>query len=138
MKFKHFAIVDDKGKLELSNTDAFKNELLKFKGKRVYVIVDEEKQQRSINQNNYYWGVVVKILSNELGYTQEEMHEILKAKFSPKDVKEVAGEQIVIPKSTTKQKTDEFETYLEHIRRFALLQLNCKIPLPNEVDIQDD
>ena len=138
LRIKHYANIDDKGKLILSNHDAFKEELKKLSGKRVYVIVDEEKPTRSNNQNRYYWSVVVGTLSNELGYTPEEMHEVLKTKFSPKDIKQIGAEQVVIPKSTTRQKTDEFETYLESIRRFALLELNIKIALPNEIEVSDD
>lgn len=138
LRIKHYANIDDKGKLTLSNPDAFKGELKKLSGKRVYVIVDEEKPTRSNNQNKYYWSVVVGTLSNELGYTPEEMHEVLKAKFSPKDIKQIGAEQVVIPKITTRQKTDEFETYLESIRRFALLELNIKIALPNEIEVSDD
>lgn len=138
LRIKHYANIDDKGKLILSNPDTFKEELKKLSSKRVFVIVDEEKPTRSNNQNKYYWSVVVGTLSNELGYTPEEMHEVLKAKFSPKDIKQIGAEQVAIPKSTTRQKTDEFETYLENIRRFALLELNIKIALPNEIEVNDD
>lgn len=137
MKIKHYANIDDKGKLNLSNPDSFKGELKKLSGKRVYVTVDEEKPTRSNNQNRYYWSVIVQTLANEIGYTPDEMHEVLKAKFSQKDIKQIGAEQVVIPKSTTRQKTDEFETYLESIRRFALLELQIKLPLPNEVEVEE-
>uniref|UniRef100_A0A6M3M676 Uncharacterized protein n=1 Tax=viral metagenome TaxID=1070528 RepID=A0A6M3M676_9ZZZZ len=138
MRYKHYAIVNEKGKLELSNPDTFKQEVLKFAGKRVYVVVDEEKQNRSTPQNNYYWGVVVKMLADELGYIPNDMHKILADDHAPKKILKVAGKDKVIAKSTTEMKTDEFETYLESIRRFASLELNCKIPLPNEVEVGDE
>ena len=137
MKIKHYANIDDKGKLILSNPDSFKQELKKLSNKRVYVIVDEEKPTRSNNQNRYYWSVIVQTLANEIGYTPDEMHEVLKARFSPKDIKQLGVEQVVVPKSTTKQKTDEFEIYLENIRRFASLELQIKLPLPNEVEVEE-
>ena len=138
MRIKHYANIDDKGKLTLSNPDAFKEELKKLSGKRVYVIVDTERQKRSNDQNEFYWGVALKLISDHTGHTCEELHDILKYKFLGTDEKKIAGETVKILKSTTRQKTDEFETYLESIRRFALLELNIKIALPNEIEVSDD
>ena len=133
MRIKHYGSVDDKGKLILGNPDHFKSELQKLKGKnRVFIVVDEEKPSRSNNQNKYYWSVVIGTLSNELGYTADEMHEVLKEKFLPKKEVELLGDKIKIG-SSAKLKTDEFEKYLEDIRRFAAEKLNIIIPLPNEI-----
>ena len=81
LKYKHYALIDDKGKLILSNPDAFKDEIKKHPNKRVYITVSEERPTRSDNQNKYYWSVIVGGLSDELGYTADEMHDILKVKF---------------------------------------------------------
>ena len=130
MRFKHYASVTETGKLILSNPDQFKAELQNFKGKgRVYVIVDEDKPNRSTPQNRYYWSVVLGILSNYTGHSQNELHEYFKEEFLPH--KQVLDKSIVM--SSTKLKTDEFEKYLEDIRRFAAERLSCIIPLPNEV-----
>lgn len=131
MRIKHFATVI-KGKLVLANREQFTAEMKQFEGKNIYVVLDEEKPTRSNNQNRYYWSVVVGTLSNELGYTVEEMHEVLKYKFLPKKEIDIKGEHYTIG-TTTKLKTDEFEKYLEEIRRFALIDLGITIPLPNEI-----
>jgi len=90
---------------------------------------------RSTPANNYYWGVCVAILSEELGYTSWEMHEILKHKFSKKLVhlrtKEKI-EQLWVVNSTAHMTTQEFEDYLENIRAWALVDLGIMIPLPSE------
>lgn len=129
MRIKHFGEVKD-GRLELSNRDAFKAEIAKFNGKRVYLVVDEEKPQRSTNQNSYYWGIVLKMLADYLGYTVDEIHELMKYKFLPK--REVYGQEVV--GSTQNLKTNEFEDYLSRIRSWGQSKLNLTIPLPNEVD----
>lgn len=90
---------------------------------------------RSTPQNKYYWGVVVELLSTDLGYSKFEIHEILKWKFlrEPKYIKTTEGvQEIWIPKSTTKLTTKEFEKYMTEIRDWALIDLNIVLPLPNE------
>jgi hypothetical protein len=93
--------------------------------------IKENRNQRSVNENAYYWGVVVKIMSDYTGDRPEAMHEILKAKFL-KEIVNFGGEDLVITKSTAKLNTKEFEDYLEEIRVFAITELEVTIPLPNE------
>jgi len=98
-------------------------------GQRVEVIIRKPRTKRSDVQNSYYWGVVIELLSKELGYDKDEMHEILKYKFLQSNA---MGMPYV--KSTTKLSTGEFEDYLEKIRRWAAEFLNINIPLPNECE----
>jgi hypothetical protein len=91
--------------------------------------VREYKSQRSNNQNNYYFGVVCQILGDYFGYTVEEMHDALKMKFLRKGAADL--ETVV---STTKLNTAQFEDYLEKVRRWALLEYNVTVPLPNEFE----
>lgn len=95
----------------------------------------KELKIRTTPENNYYFGVVVKILSDELGYTVMEIHEILKQRFLSEIIflKTKNGvKEISISKSTTLLKTIEFEEYLSSIREFASMELSIYIPLPNE------
>ena len=130
MRIKHYGSVDEKGKLILGNPDQFKSDIQKLKGKnRVYLVVDEDKPSRSTNQNKYYWSICLGMVSEFTGHTPEELHEYFKEMFLPH--KQVLDKSIVM--SSTKLKTDEFEKYLEDIRRFAAEKLNVVIPLPNEI-----
>jgi hypothetical protein len=95
------------------------------------VELKENKGKRSLNENAYYWGVVVAIMSDYTGDTPDDMHEILKYKFL-KTVLVFGGEEIVVPGQTSALTTKEFEEYLDRIRIFALTELDVKIPLPNE------
>jgi len=92
-------------------------------------------KNRSNPENRYYWGVIVELLSQELGYEREEMHEILKAIFLKEKtfLKTKAGvEEVAFARSTSELNTAEFEDYLRRIRVFASTELGIFVPLPNE------
>ncbi len=119
-----------KGVLVLSDPEKFRRHLI-FNEGEVQVIVRKQKDQRSLNQNNYYFGVVVEILSEHLGYFREEMHEILKAMFLSVRIL-VKEEPVTYSKSTVTLDTAEFEKYLSNIRIWASRDLGCYVPTPNE------
>lgn len=121
------ATVDNKGTLRLEKPVSFHEYVAEFSGQRVEVIIRKPKTSRSTLQNSYYFGVVVELLANELGYEKDEIHEILKYKF-------LQSHAMGMPyvKSTTKLSTGEFEDYLSKIKRWAAEFLNIVIPDPNE------
>ena len=89
------------------------------------------KLTRSQKQNKYMWGVVYKTISNDLGYTADEIHQLMAEKFLSYKKK---GKTFVL--STTTLNTKEMEGYLEDVRRFASMELSCFIPLPGETDFK--
>lgn len=121
-------------KVVLNNESRYSENLKGLEGKEIELTIKEYKKERSRFQNRYYFGVVLKIIADYTGHDVEELHEVLKVMFlSTKDV-EMSGDIYSIPQSTTKLNTKEFEEYLERIRRWALMDLEVQIPLPNEVD----
>jgi len=96
-----------------------------------------KKTIRSVEQNAYYWGVVIKILAEELGYIgtgeKEDLHEELKAMFLVKK-----GKIGTYVEQTSKLDTETYERYLKAIRGWALQFQNIYIPKPNEVEISSD
>lgn len=96
------------------------------------------RKDRSNNQNRYYWGIVIDLLSEHTGFDREETHEILKHKFLRKTVwvtHNVDGvkEMNVITKSTTGLTTKQFEEFLSQIRMWSSHCLGVFIPEPNEI-----
>jgi hypothetical protein len=91
------------------------------------------RDNRSNKQNRYYWGVVIAILSEFTGFTPDEMHYDLKSRFL-KYYKVIpsTGEERLLIRSTSKLSTEEFEKYVEEIRRWAITELDVYIPSPNE------
>lgn len=75
-------------------------------------------------------------LSQHTGYTQDEMHDISKAKFLPKTLAiadgngEVVGEY-VLGGSTRRLNTHEFYAYIERVRQWAA-ELDCDTPDPGD------
>ncbi len=112
----------------------FQNHLHNLEGCECEVTVEQHKNTRSQNQSRYYFGVIVKMLSDELGYTKGETHEILKGKFLSEEVK-VGNEIIRYAKSTTDLKTNTFEDLMTDIREWASAELNIFLPLPNEIEL---
>jgi hypothetical protein len=107
--------------------------LKKLKPVQYVFEIKQHREQRSISQNRYYFGVIVKILSQELGYFPDEIHELLKQKFRPKEViLKATGESFKVGRSTTEDDTYDAEQYYEQIRIWALQELDILIPLPNE------
>jgi hypothetical protein len=83
---------------------------------------------RSSRANRYYWGVVMALLSRELGYTAEEVHDAMKAKFRGR---EDITTGLVIAKST-RVNSAEFWAYVEQVREWSHQFLGVYIPAPNE------
>ena len=102
-------------------------------------IVDVKKQRnnRSNMQNNYYWKCIVQVLAEELGYFPDEMHDILKVKFSSEwQSIEINNRQVglQVMNSTATMNTKEFEIYADQIRIWALTELGIRLMLPNEYE----
>ncbi len=118
-----------KGKLFLDNEQQFRDYLFSLNDKRTEVIVRLPRKDRSNSQNRYMWGVVYELLSETTGFTPEEIHDAMRMLF-------LLDRDRKIPtlKSTTSLTTVEIELYLTKIREFASRELNCYIPLPNEVE----
>lgn len=87
------------------------------------------KKNRSLEQNNLYWPWVT-IIGNELGYTKEDMHEVLMRKFLTPHIVEIDGVQIETY-STKRLKVKEMSEYLQHIDVFAA-ELGVVLPHPDQ------
>lgn len=118
------------------NPSFFLDEIKKQEGKRVSVILKSYRpyKQRSIEQNSYYWGVVVQILSDEFGYKPDEIHEILKFKFLAKQY-DLNGKIFTGTDSSASLDTLDMERYLSTIRGWASQEFGIFIPQPNESPI---
>jgi hypothetical protein len=93
----------------------------------------KNKPTRSLAQSRYYWGVVLAYLSEETGFTKDEAHQLMQRMFLKyaKDVSDGTSEMFV--RSTTSLNTVEMNEYIEQIRIFAVSELGCYIPEPNEI-----
>ena len=73
---------------------------------------------RSTQQNKKYWKLI-KELANYLGYSEHEMHELMKYKFLSYKQELLGDEMVVIP-SSSKLTIKEFVEFLSKVERFAV------------------
>lgn len=125
------------GKLEIRNRAMVRAQLQRMRDGEVRITIERAHATRSSQANRYYWGVVVELLAEHTGYTPDEIHEVLKAKFLPKKLAvtdgngEIKGE-FVVGGTTTKLNKVEFGEYVTQIRQWALEDLDVVIPEANE------
>lgn len=81
------------------------------------ISIREHKDSRSIQQNKRYWALITE-MSSYLGYTTDEMHQMMAYKYlSYKN--DLMGEEVVVVPSTTKLKIKEFNEYYDKVEQFA-------------------
>lgn len=125
------------GKFVLDDKTRFENYVKEMayhdRDRRMTLTLKPYRKDRSNNQNRYYHKVIVGMLSDETGYTPEEMHMALRVKF----LTDVSG-PLPICRSTTDLSTDEFNGYCADIRMWASKELNLYIAAPNETEYNYD
>lgn len=124
------------GRLHFSDRLKFDQDLAQFKeGASVEITVTHRRANRSHQQNKYYWGVVIHLISDHTGYGADELHDMLKSKFIPKilafrDGNGTVLQEWVVGGSTTKMDTVDFGRYIDDIRQWAAEALDVFIPDP--------
>lgn len=126
------------GRILFRDRRQFDDQIRQFReGAEVEIAVTIRRATRSLQQNAYFWGVVIQALSEHTGYLPDEVHQFLKAKFIPKRLAIADGngevvDEYVLGGSTRKMNTIEFGEYMETIRRWAAETLDLVIPDPSE------
>jgi hypothetical protein len=126
------------GRLMVRDRKSFDSAVSGLKdGWEVELEVTRLRATRSQQANRYYWGVVIKALADRTGYTSDEIHELMKAKFLPKELAILNGngdvvDQFVLGGSTRSLDTVEFYEYVERVREWAGTELEIYIPVPDE------
>ena len=117
-------------KLVFSNTKAISDFLYSVDKKSLVVKIDKEKSVRSFNQNSYYW-LYLRLIANETGHTEMELHELFKRIFLPPVFMKVLGREIKTPRTTTSLSKHEFGEYLDKICA------ETNVPLPDKKVVDD-
>ena len=111
--------------------------LERMEGKRLFISIRELKRNRSSNQNAFYWGAVIPVVS-QMFYnagtfvSDDTVHEYLKKRFIPAETMiDLDGKLFEVPASTSNKSTMEFENYLETVRAWAA-EYNTVVPYPHE------
>jgi hypothetical protein len=124
----------EKGNLIIQDPSRFNAYLASLGKQPVDIVVRTWKKPRSNQENRYYFGVVVNLISEHTGYTPDEVHEFLKLKFLSKIIV-MAGKDERIPRSSTELSTIEWEKWMTEIREWAAQELSLNIPDPKKVEV---
>jgi len=128
------------GKLKLRHAERVSRELKHWtRDAEVTVTIARKRATRSLAQNALYWSVYVEVLSEHTGYSPDEIHTILKAKFLPKALALCNGDgevrdEFVIGSTTTTLNKNEFSEFLRNIQQWAAEELGVVIPDPVDDD----
>jgi len=86
-----------------------------------YIVLKRVFEKRSLDLNKYYFGAIVRTLADHIGYTLDEMHEILKIKFNSEKKFNVKKNRELPPvsRSTTELDNSMFMEYCNKIKIWA-------------------
>lgn len=102
------------------------------RGEPLRVIVTAEERQRNVQQNKFYWGAVLKSISDQAWvegrqFDKDAWHEYFARKFGVCDELVLPdGEIITRRKSTTQMSVGEFSSYLDSIQSYAAAELGVQ------------
>jgi hypothetical protein len=121
------------------NRNEILNAIKQFEGKTIMFKLSILSKKRSLEQNSYYWGVIIPITKNTIYenwgevWSIQKTHDYLKKEFLfYEKVNLKTGEIKRTPKGTTENTTTEQEVYYSEIREFLKEWFNVECPLPNE------
>lgn len=133
-----FDVTIKEGVMTFADKDEFQRYWKSLSG-NYQLSLSRRRKPRSVEENSYYWGVIVNLLSNHIGQFPEVTHEVLKSLFL-KEIRFIRANDKVIKvervKSTTELSTFEAERYYEEIRQWSQEFLDCYIPLPEKVSLE--
>lgn len=89
------------------------------------------KRNRSLAQNKTMW-MWYGVLADHLGCEPEEVHEQMKVTVLGVERKIVAGQALIVPRSTTDLNTDGMSRFMEAIIALAA-DLDVTLPMPDDL-----
>jgi hypothetical protein len=97
-------------------------------GSKVLVKCEPVPHIRSLNANRHYFGAVLRYISDHVGEHPEELHEMFKLKFNPKEVTDpTTGEIKIVGGSTAGMTSGEFSEYVAKVMDVATA-LGIRLP----------
>ena len=124
---KHFGKIN-KLKIDFLDEGRFVEDLVKLEGKDIIFTILENKDYRTNSQNKLWWKYM-QIMSADLGFTKEEMHDLCKLKFLKRERYE-DGIKVEYLKSTAQLTKKEFKKLVDEVIIWAAQTFS--INLPNE------
>lgn len=125
------------GAIVFEEPEKVKIDCLELDGKRGYCVIRPMRKEKSSKQHRYYFGVVVKRFAEYWGASKKDAHSALSAEHlktipsNPEMPSYIRSTDLMAGGWST----DEWEEYMEYLRRWGLEEFGLYIELPNEVDL---
>lgn len=129
MKFRAKIV---EGHITFSDKYRWTEYLRQIEGKYVDIEVKIYRKKRTLDQNAYWWGVVMQTLSENTGYEKEEMNDLIESMFLSKEL-EIEGVVYTVPGKVKNLSTVEFNELKERVQRWAAIDLGIDIPDPEQI-----
>jgi hypothetical protein len=117
------------GRLELASRREFSRLLATMRRGPVSIDVKIARSKHSQKARGYYWGLVLKLISEHTGYDVNELHELFKRRFLKPVIKEVLGEEVEVW-TIAESDSLEFFDYVEDCRRVGA-EMGVETPDPD-------
>ena len=136
MRFKYRALIR-KGRMVIVDHALLEKDLAKMKEEeRFYLIIERPKDGRTVSDpmRRYYYGVVMRYISEETGHTADLIHDQMKRQILGSRFDKYGFE--ILPSVFSNQSTLDLATkkhFIEEVRRWAYDFLNIAIPDPESV-----
>ncbi len=115
-QYKYFITADCEVEIFASNKkEALEKTKEKLEGLKIWSF-KVNPQKRTFNQNGWYWGVVLPLISETTGHTPNELDDIFEEMFAPKKIYKFNGKEIVRDKHCKDLTIGEFIEFIERIR----------------------
>lgn len=110
----------------------------RMEGKTAKITIQERKKQRSLNQNSFYYGVVIPVVQNMFfdagqSVSSDTVHEYLKRHVGnlTMTLQTPDGKIETVTRSSTELNTMDWEIFIEQVRAWAA-QWGIEVPFPSE------
>jgi len=120
------------------NKEIFDKLMQGFEGKTISISIKKFRNKRTLNQNSYYWGVVLKLIEEYTGDDKLSLSMAFREMFLKREIVKSINRKFIIIRGTSKLDTEEFSEYIEKIKYFVLQEYQIKIPEAKEVNLDYD
>jgi hypothetical protein len=132
IELTYFGKVDCNGKLSISDRKGFEKYLLQFTDQTVTIDVKRKRAKRSLSQNAFFHSWCT-LLAEHLGYSLDEMKEIIKFKFlKVEEINDMTGEIVTYTRKTSELNKMQFADFCTEVQQWTENKLGMRLPLPNE------
>lgn len=127
--------VTDDGRLELldNERDRRRRYLATLAGRPVEVVVRKVREQRSIDQNKYWWAVPIPLLAEHCGYTDTQMHYVLLGECFGYVVGPT-GKGVPNVASSSNLSVEEFTKLIDWVLIWGPTEMGVYIPPPKNAE----